>query len=138
MRIPSLPGLGQPAAYVADSAPGGVVNLVYPPGPGVPREGHTGVGILITEFVGRVYRPFLTKFIQAGTTVRRVDVGGSPGLWISGAPHQIAYTDADGAYLQESFRFAGPVLVWQRGEVTFRIESAIPERRTVAIAVSMR
>jgi hypothetical protein len=138
VTLPSFPELGRPAVYLTDAAPGGAVTLVYPSGPGIPPEGDTDIGISITEFVGRVDRTFMTKYIQAGTTVRDVDVGGIAGLWVAGAPHQVAYVGADGSFLDGSFRFSGPALLWQLGDVTLRLESVLGERRAVQIAALMR
>ena len=138
VSIPSFPGLGSPAVYLSHAVPGGAVTLVYPPGPGVPAEGSSDVGISITEFVGSVDTPFIDKYVRAGTTVRHVDVGGVPGLWVAGAPHQIAYVGADGSFLEGSFRYSGPALLWQVGDVTLRLESLLGERRAAQIASSMR
>jgi hypothetical protein len=138
VSVASFPHLGSPAVYLSDAVPGGAVTLVYPPGAGVPAEGTSGVGISITEFVGRVDRAFINKYIGAGTTVKDVDVGGVAGLWVSGAPHEIAYVGADGSFIHGSFRFSGPALLWQLGDVTLRLESMLSERGAVEVASSMR
>jgi hypothetical protein len=137
VSVPSAPNLGPPAVYLSDAVPGGAVTLVYPPGPGIPAVGSSGVGISITEFVGRVDGAFINKYIGSGTTVKDVDVGGVSGLWVSGAPHEIAYVGADGSFVHGTFRFSGPALLWQLGDVTLRLESMLTERRAVEVASSV-
>ena len=38
----------------------------------------------------------------------------------------------------QSLRLSGDVLLWQRGEVTLRLESSMAKDRAIAIAASMR
>jgi hypothetical protein len=59
---------------------------------------------------------FLLKKIATGSTsVVPITVGRAPGLWIAGAPHLLAVPPAPP-------RLAGNVLVWQRGQITYRLE----------------
>jgi hypothetical protein len=137
--VPTLPGLGRPEVYVSQVVPGGAVNLVYPAPGGTPTPGTSdAVGVLITEFVGRVDRPFLQKFIDQGTTVQHVRLGSWDALWISGEPHQVAYVASDGSLVTESLRLSGNALLWERGDLTLRLETVLPLERARAIAASMR
>jgi hypothetical protein len=115
-----------------------VFNVAYPPLPGAPSTacGH-GVGVLISEFVGRLDRPLMQKFIDRGTSVQPVDVGSSPGLWVSGEPHEVAYLGPNGSLITDSLRLSANALLWQRGAVTLRVETALPLDRALAIARSM-
>jgi hypothetical protein len=67
--------------------------------------------VLLSEFGS----PYLIKKVAVGK-VEYVEVApGVTGLWIAGRPHVVFFPDA-------SPRLAGNVLVWIKGNVTFRLE----------------
>jgi len=138
IAVPTDTSLGSPVVYLGFSFPDGVVSLVYRPGRELPAVGTSGVGMLLTEFRGRVDQKFIQKFIDAGTEIEAVTVDGAPGYWISGGAHEIVYLDPDGVPISNTLRLAGNVLVWQRGDVTLRIESSLPLDQALAIARSVR
>jgi hypothetical protein len=70
--------------------------------------------------------------------VEEVTVGGEPGYWFSGEPHFFTYIDADGQFREERTRLAGNTLIWQRGDLTLRLEGQLPKEEAVRIAESMR
>jgi hypothetical protein len=116
--------LGDPeSVWIGDQVPGGQLGLVY----------HGGK-LLLTEFVGAINRPFMQKFIGAGTQVERVRVDGEHGLWIGRGPHEFAYDDADGQVRFETLRLAGPTLLLRRGRVLLRIEGARSKADAIRIA----
>jgi hypothetical protein len=127
-------GLGQPdAMFIRDLSVGGSeVFLVYRERPGIPRAGTTGVALLVSEFTGSVYRPGLQKY-SFGAKIERLTVNGGRGLWIEGG-HGVAYLDARGEVVQDQFRLAGNVLLWERGRLTLRIESALSKADALALA----
>jgi len=135
---PSAPGLGSPVVYFGFSFPNGQVSFVYSPGPELPAVGTSGVGMLLTQFRGRVDQQFIQKFIDAGTRIQAVTVDGAPGFWISGRVHEIVYLDPDGVPISNTLRLAGNVLLWQRGDVTLRIESALALDQALGIARTVR
>src|SRR2546422_968134 len=124
LRLPVLrpPGLGLPdAVYVRDLTVGGAeVFLVYSPRAGIPAARETGVGLLVSEFTGDLYRPGLEK-LSFGAKIERVRVDDSPGFWVEGG-HGVTYLDRDGNVVGDDLRLAGSVLLWQRGTLTLRIE----------------
>ena len=134
----SAPGLGTPVVYLGYTFPDGQVSFVYPPSPGIPSVGTSGVGILLTEFRGRPDQQFIEKFIAAGTSIQAVTVDGALGYWIAGGVHEIVYLDPDGVPISNTLRLAGNVLLWQRGDVTLRIESSLSLEQALAIARSVR
>jgi hypothetical protein len=134
----SEPDLGAPVVYLGFTFPDGQVSFVYPPGPELPAVGASGIGMLLTEFRGRVDQQFIQKFIDAGTEIEAVTVDGAPGYWISGGVHEIVYLDPDGVPISNTLRLAGNVLLWQRGDVTLRIESSLSLDQALAIARSVR
>lgn len=136
--VPSAPGLGVPVTYLGFSFPDGQVSLVYPPGPALAAVGDTGVGMLLTEFRGRPDQQFIEKFITAGTDIQAVMVNGASGYWISGGVHEIIYLDPNGVPISNTLRLAGNVLLWQRGDVTLRIESSLSLEQALAVARTVR
>jgi hypothetical protein len=137
--VPGAAGFQQPAAvYVNEAVPaGGRVDLVYRARPGLSASPFTDVGLLVTEFRGQPTPEFLKKVAVLGM-VEEVRVGGEPGYWFSGEPHFFTYRDAAGNLRDEQTRLAGNTLVWQRGELTLRIEGGISKQEALRIAESMR
>lgn len=74
---------------------------------------------------------FVKKVAVNGTTVRYLAVGGSPGIWIEGAPHGL-FLPGGGVKLARN------TLLWQRGELTLRLEGAFDRKQAVRIALSFR
>jgi hypothetical protein len=124
--------------YVNEAVPtGGRVDLVYRARPGLPASPFTDVGLLITEFQGEPTPEFLKKVTAMGV-VEQVTVGGEPGYWFSGEPHFFTYRDAAGNLREEQTRLAGNTLIWQRGDLTLRLEGELPKEEAIRIAESMR
>jgi hypothetical protein len=134
--LPRAAGLHEPVTYVDDDPPGGRVSLVYPAGPGLPKAQEPGIGMLLMQFRGRIELPFIEKLVRTDQ-VQEVQVGGSAGYWIEGE-HTLVYLDERGEPYEERSRLAGNTLLWQRGEVTFRLESALTREEAIRIAESMR
>jgi hypothetical protein len=136
--VPGAAGLQQPAAvFVNQSVPeGGRVDLVYRAQPGLPASPFTDVGLLVTQFRGQPTPDFLKKVSRLGL-VEEVTVGGEPGYWFSGEPHFFTYLDANGDFQEEQTRLAGNTLIWQRGELTLRIEGELSKEEALRIAESM-
>jgi hypothetical protein len=137
--VPAAAGLGRPdAVYVNQAVPsGGRVDLVYRARPGLPASPFTDVGLLITGFRGQPTPEFLKKVTAMGV-VEQVTVGGEPGYWFSGEPHFFTYRDAAGTLREEQTRLAGNTLIWQRGDLTLRLEGELPKEEAIRIAESMR
>ena len=75
--------------------------------------------------------PFAQKQLGPDSQTVGVEVRGATGLWITGARHEIIYRDpATDQIVAKSRRLAGNVLIWEDGDVTYRLEGA----RTVADA----
>jgi hypothetical protein len=140
----TIPGIAVPAAlgapdaaYVSREAYGRRLTLVYGPGDGVPRSPYTGVGLLVTEFVGDPDPGFVHKLLDSGATLEQLDVGEYPALWIEDGPHTVLFKDADGVVYDERGRLAGNTLLLDRGDVLVRIEGEIDRERAVEIAASL-
>jgi hypothetical protein len=65
--------------------------------------------------------PILRKLLDPAAQVESVTVAGTPGLWITGV-HEIGYLDRNGNLEKDTVRRSGPVLLWARAAVTYRIE----------------
>jgi hypothetical protein len=50
----------------------------------------------------------------------------------------VAVADPDGTIVPDTVRLAGNVLIWQRGSLTIRLESALPLRTALRIARTVR
>jgi hypothetical protein len=135
--VPSA--LGEPdEVYLASTPPGGQVALVYYPRPDLPQANSTGVGLLLTAFQGSVPTGIFGKGIPPGTRIDEVRVNGGHGYWIEGDPHAFVYLDSRGQGRTETTRLAGNVLLWEQGELTLRIESALSKDAVLQIATSVR
>lgn len=128
-RVPHA--LGRPDEVRVDttSVPGGEVTLLW-------RTPDTVV--LLSALPGRTDEGFLGKSAGPGTRVSAVDVSGSPGWWLEGSQHLLAYWDEEGNLRKHRTRLAGDVLLWREGEVLYRVESARSLAEARRIAQSMR
>jgi hypothetical protein len=88
-------------------------------------------GLVLMEVRGD--REFVVKEVNRFEDLRTVRVGGRRAYWID-APHELSVITAEGP---RSFSVEGNVLIWTRGEVTFRLETSLPLRQAVAIAESV-
>ncbi len=112
------------------------VSLIYKARPDLPRAHETGVGLLVTEFQAEIDPSYFKKIASGRTRIEAVAVGGGRGYWISGA-HALVYRDPSGTR-EDVLRVAGNVLVWERGDLTLRFESALSKEASLRIAESMR
>lgn len=99
-------------------APSGAVEL---PGPGESRRVDVaGREILVSAVGGTWNDGLITKSVGSSDQIEPVDVGGLDGLWFSGAPHEVFYEAGDGRVVVD--RVAANTLVWQDGDVLYRVE----------------
>jgi hypothetical protein len=125
--------IGEPDEVYVDEADGVFqVSLVYRS-----DTESGGVEMLITEFHARTEQDVVVKELGPRSTVEPVPVRGEPGFWISGEPHVLVYLDPSGRPFEDRVRLVGDVLVWQRGEVTLRLEGASSREAALRIADSM-
>ena len=141
VEFPSLlvpAALGAPdAAYYSSVVPGGKVSLVYEPRDDLPRSRFTGVGLLVTQFSGRASPEFVSKLVDQGVSVERIDVEGRPGLWIEGGPHALLFRGPEGRILEDAARLAGNTLLLQHGSLLVRLEGELTRERALEIAASL-
>lgn len=116
--------------------PGGQVTLIYRAGPDLPRAEETGVGVLVTQFVGTADRNVIGKLVDSGAVVEPVTAGDGPAYWVSES-HAVFYLDGDGQFREDTLRAAAETLLLTRAEVTVRIEAGLPRDRVVEIAETL-
>ena len=115
--------LGRPDGVYRD---GEIVTFLYRP------------ETLFTQFPGRTHPELMRKLAGPGTTIERVTVDGEPGYWLAGAPHTLLYEHPTGGIREVPARLVGNTLVWQRGELTLRLEADVTKERALAIARSVQ
>jgi hypothetical protein len=127
--------LGEPDETYRD---GEILTQLYRPRDDLPEAEVTGAGALFSQFRGSTDPALLQKVAGPDTTVEPVDVGGEPGYWLGGVAHVLFYLDPQGQVRDAPMRLAGPVLVWERGDLTLRLEADVSKARALAIARSVR
>ena len=93
----------------------------------------------MTQNQGKVDEGLANKLVDSGLgRVARVKVGSDDGYWFFGQPHVFWYIAEDGSVVEESRRLVGNTLVWQHGDVLYRIEGDIGQDAALEIAASLR
>ena len=127
LLVPSAKGVGAPDLVACSAAiPGGKITLLW----GTRRDVH----LLLTEFRGEA---FVEKLVEPGAKVELLQVDGSRGAWVGGS-HVLVYRDRNGLVREDTSRLAGKTLLWQRGEVTLRLEGDFSKQEALRIARSAR
>jgi hypothetical protein len=128
----ALPSGAPPdAAYAIRTESGEGALLAWDAGGPFPTIPGTSWGLLLLQVADD--EEVVLKDVNRFEDLREVEVDGRPAAWID-APHQLIVAIADGA---RAFSVPGTVLIWTDGEVTFRLESALPLHRAIALAESI-
>jgi hypothetical protein len=133
--------LGPPdAVFLGGETLRGQIAFVYAPRPGIPAsELLGGAALLFTQNRGDVDEGLANKLVDSGLgRVTKVKVGDDDGYWFFGQPHVFWYIAEDGSVVEESRRLVGNTLVWQHGDVLYRIEGDIDKDVALEIAASLR
>jgi hypothetical protein len=133
---------GEPSGAFA-GRPMGAVTLVWPATEHLPEiegdgDGTDGIGLVVTAMRGSPERPSVVKRAGPETTVEAVTVGGRPGYWISGAPHEMRLLDLAGDPVALGVRLAGNTLVWADRGTTYRLESGLDRSSAIELAETIR
>ena len=122
--------LGDPNAVYVGRFTVDEVTLLY----GRPRA----VRVLLTEVGGELDAPFARKLVLgSGGRIRELSIDGRPALWITGAPHEFVFIGRNGEVVSAPLRLDKNVLLWQRGNVLFRLEGDLGLARAIRIARSL-
>lgn len=135
-----LPGaLPEPdVAYEIGAGARRIVTVAWRAEPGAPTIQGTDLSLALMAVPGNTNEQLATKTIGRGTNVEPVTVGGQPGWWIAGAPHEIIIARPDGDYGPVTARIVGDALVFARDGTVYRLESSLGRDATIAIAESLR
>ena len=90
--------------------------------------------MLLTQFRASVQEAALRKVVPGGSQVEEVSVSGQKGYWFEGSPHLLSFADARGRFVEDHSRLAGNPLIWEEGDITVRVESALPRDEAVRLA----
>jgi hypothetical protein len=138
IRLPDYPpGLSEPdEVYLQSVFDGGQqLILVYRAGPGTPAGKN---GVLFTLF--EIHSAgLIKKLVNEGMTfVEEVRVNGAPAVWFYGAAHMLRLTDPSGEEYETEVVVDANTLVWEVGDVTYRLETMLPKEEAIRIAESLK
>jgi hypothetical protein len=94
-------------------------------------------GLLLQQWRGEQL-PFVQKQAGPGSQIVSLLVRGAPGVWLTGARHEVVYRDAQGEVLSQTRRLAGDVLIWERDGITYRLEGARTRGQALAAARNLQ
>ena len=135
VRLPNDPALGAPdAVYLSERDE---VAMVWAPTDDLPPTVESDIGLLIMQFRGSVSPEPIGKIISSGTTVEPVRIADG-GYWIAGDPHTYFYISPEGEHIEEGRRWVGDALIWQDGDMTYRIETSQGKDAAFRIAESLQ
>lgn len=124
-----------PGGSNAAGASSSRIVLAWRPTPAVPRVEGLPWGAVMVEFRGEANVAAKTVFEEAVGEFLPVNVDGREAFWVTGE-HTITLADPGGG---EPVRLlvTGNVLVWQRGDLTLRLETALGLPAAVEVAESI-
>jgi len=130
---------GAPDAIYLGTRPPNLVTFVWRARPDLPGSTTAPtVGLVVQQYPSSGDVIGFGKGLTPGSTAREVVVEGKKGYWIDGAPHSLAYFDAQGNYVEDSVRWATNALVWATNGLTHRIESSLTQEQAMALVTSLR
>ena len=125
LRVPLLADLGEPTqVFYRYDGPGGIVTLIYG---SEPRA-------RLTQWRGSISSASF-ELESGASRVETVSVRGRDAVWLEGHV-QATYTfvGAEGTLHHEALPVTGNVLLWQEGEIAFRLETAASKADAIAVA----
>jgi hypothetical protein len=130
---PALPpGPAPDEVYVIDTEFGDAgVLYAWRPSATYPRIEGTGWGLVLIAAQGD--REFATKTVNRFDALVEVKVNGRPAAWIP-VPHEISVATDEGS---ETFAVTGNVLIWQAGDLTYRLETELGRSEAIVLAESI-
>ena len=130
---------GAPDAIYLGTRPTGLVTFVWRARPDLPGSTSApSVGLVVQQYRSGSSDVFIGKTLTPGSTAREIVVEGKKGYWIEGAPHSIAYFDAQNNYVEDTVRWATNALLWANNGLTYRIESSLTQDQAIALVASLR
>jgi hypothetical protein len=127
---PALPpGEAPDDVYVIDTVFGDAgILYTWRPSAAYPRIEGTDFGLML--IVAQGDDEFVSKSVNRFDALVEVKVNAERAFWIP-APHEIAITTDRGS---ESFSVTGNVLIWQAGDLSYRLETSLGRAEAIALA----
>jgi hypothetical protein len=94
----------------------------------------SGGTVRLEQFLGQASTMYIKRIYNQ---VEFLQVDGRDAFWFK-SPHELVFVDKQGVEHTAQARPAGPTLVWQYGDLTFRLEGIPDVNRATAIATSTR
>jgi len=94
--------------------------------------------LLLSQVRGMVWDGFVKKVGARGTSVQEVELEGERGLFVSGDPHFVMYLDSMFRIQEERAYLAGTTLLWNRGDVLFRLEADVELAEALELARAVK
>jgi hypothetical protein len=92
---------------------------------------------VLTQWLASVI--LFDKLVDHYARSQFVDVAGAPGIWIEGGDHAVFYLGrASATEDRVGGHLAGNVLVWHRGQISYRLELGGTLADAVELATSVR
>jgi hypothetical protein len=137
IALPSAPALAQPdRVYISTGRGLESVTLVYRPRPGLPEVLNSDVGLIVSEYAGEA-APYFDKYVDQQHPPTPVTVDGVwPGLHFARGQDVLIHGPGTTVY-SENARTSAPALVWQEGDLTYRLEANIDTRRALQVAAAL-
>jgi hypothetical protein len=126
------------AAYELGAGDRRIVTLAYRATGDQPTLAGSDLALTVMAVPGDTDGGLVKKLVAEGSTIEAVQVAGSDGWWITGAPHEVLLLRPDGEVGVRASAHAGDTLVFARDGTLYRLESALGRDATIAIAESMR
>jgi hypothetical protein len=143
LPVPFIPSFGAPTGIFVTSPPdSGQIVVVYPPSANLASSPVAGIGALLSTMPGTINEGLFVKTQRQGTTLESLSFVNASGVtvaavWIGGAPHDYVFEDRNGTPVFDTLRLATTTLLWQDGDVTYRLEATLTREQAVAIAATV-
>jgi hypothetical protein len=133
LLVPS--SLGEPGGVYVDriSASSVRATLAWAPSASLPRIGGLPWGGVLQEFRGDAALATKILYGDAQGRVERITVRGESGYWLTGA-HELDVVTGAG---DQRLLVTGNVVLWRSGDITLRLETALPKADALRIASSI-
>lgn len=120
----------------------GQIVVIYAPTPTLPASPVAGVGALLSTLPGSLNDEMFVKVEGPGTTAETLTFTTAAGtsvdaVWLSGEPHQYVFIDSNDQPVFDTLRLATNTLLWEDGDVTYRLEADVSRDAALAIARSV-
>jgi hypothetical protein len=135
--VPSDRALGT-ADHVYYDPQTGAAALIWGARDGLPADPESRLSVVVTEFRADLTSGTFVKLLHEGAVLETTNVGGAPAYWLSGGYHFFFFEGPDGEPIETTIRLVGNTLMWERGELTLRIEGAPTLADALRIAESMQ